>query len=188
MRGKIVGVVGIAVSFILVAPSAFAQVATAEQVADEAKFVELINGERARAGLPSLRVVPELVALGRSWSNEMMALDPGSDPCGVVHNPGLGAKVTAPWQRLGENVGCGNVDVATLHARFVASPGHYRNIVDPAFDSVGIGITYDGDVMYVTEQFMDLRDAPSVAIPNDLANRAPVRKASTRTAVRRVKR
>lgn len=188
MRGKILGVLAMSVSFSVVAPPAFAQVATGDQVSDEARFVELINGERAKVGLPALRVVPELVTLGRGWSSEMMALDLGSDPCGVVHNPGFVAKVTAPWLRLGENVGCGSVDPATLHARFVASPGHYRNIVDPTFDSVGIGITYDGDVLYVTQQFMDLRDTPVAAIPNDLANRAPVRKASSRTTVRKVKR
>ncbi len=70
----------------------------------------------------------------------------------------------------------------------MASPAHYRNIVDPTFDSIGIGIAYDGDVMYVTEQFMDLRDAPSVSAPSELANRAPVRRTAPRSAARKVKR
>ena len=188
MRGHILGVFAVALTLTVVAPPAFAQVATGDQASDEARFVGLINGERAKVGLPALRVVPELVGLGRQWSNEMIALDPGSNPCGVVHNPDFVAKVTSPWQRLGENVGCGNVDIGTLHARFVSSPGHHRNIVDPSFDSIGVGISYDGDVLYVTQQFMDLRDTPTAAIPNELANRTPARKAAPRTTVRKVKR
>ena len=188
MRGHILGVFAVALTLTVVAPPAFAQVATGDQASDEARLVGLINGERAKVGLPALRVVPELVGLGRQWSNEMIALDPGSNPCGVVHNPDFVAKVTSPWQRLGENVGCGNVDVGTLHARFVSSPGHHRNIVDPSFDSIGVGISYDGDVLYVTQQFMDLRDTPTAAIPNELANRTPARKAALRTTVRKVKR
>ena len=188
MRGKILGVLAIAVSLFLVAPPAFAQVAGSDQAADEARFVDLINGERARVGLPALRVVPELVTVGRQWSAEMIARDSGSDGCSVVHNPDFVNKVTVAWQRLGENVGCGSVDIASLQSRFVLSPSHYRNIVDPSFDSVGVGVAYDGDVLYVTQQFMDLRDAPSAAVPSDLASRAPVRKSAARTTVRKVKR
>jgi uncharacterized protein YkwD len=188
MRGKILGVLAIAVSLSLVAPPVLAQVAGSDQATDEARFVELINAERTKLGLPALRVVPELTAVGRQWSVEMMARDSGSENCAVVHNPGFVAKVTASWQRLGENVGCGNVDIATLHARFVSSPAHYRNIVDPSFDSIGVGVAYDGDVLFVTQQFMDLRDAPSVSVPSELANQTPPRKATTRLTARKVKR
>ena len=188
MRSKILGVLAMAVSLSAVTPAALAQVAARDQATDEVRFVDLINGERAKVGLPALQVVPELVGLGRQWSNEMMALDSGSIPCSVVHNPDFVGKVSSPWQRLGENVGCGNVDISTLHARFVSSPGHYRNIVDPTFDSIGIGIVYDGDVLYVTQQFMDLRDTPVASVPSELANRTPVRKAAPRVAVRKAKR
>ncbi len=188
MRGKFLGVLVAAVSLSLAAPSALAQVSGGDQATDEARFVDLINAERSKLGLPALRVVPELTTLGRQWSVEMIARDPGSESCSVVHNPDFVAKVTAPWQRLAENVGCGKVDIASLHSLFVLSPSHYRNIVDPAFDSIGVGVAYDGDVLYVTQQFMDLRDAPSATVPNELANRSAPRKASTRVATRKVKR
>lgn len=188
MRGYSLFVLAVAVSLVVGSPTASAQVAGSDQVTDEDRFVDLINAERARFGLAALRVVPELVGVGRQWSTEMIARAGGPDRCGVVHNPDLATKVTADWQRLGENVGCGKVSVAALHDLFVASPAHYRNIVDPTFDSIGIGIAYDGDVMYVTEQFMDLRDAPSVSAPSELANRAPVRRTAPRSAARKVKR
>ncbi len=188
MRSFSLGVLAVAVSLAAGSPPASAEVSGSDQVSDEARFVDLINAERAKVGLAALRVVPELVGVGREWSTEMISRAGGPDRCGVVHNPDFVSKVTADWQRLGENVGCGKVSVATLHDLFVASPAHYRNIVDPTFDSVGIGVAYDGDVMYVTEQFMDLRDVPSVSAPNELANRTPGRKAGTRIAARRIRR
>ncbi len=188
MRGISLGVLAVAVSLAVGSPPAFADVPGSDQVSDEARFVDLINVERAKVGLAALRVAPELVAVGREWSNEMIAKAGGSERCGVVHNPDFVSKVTADWQGLGENVGCGNVSVAGLHDLFVASPAHYRNIVNPTFDSVGIGVAYDGDVMYVTEQFMDLRDVPSVSASKELANRTSARRAASRIAARRVKR
>ncbi len=188
MRGHILGVFVVAVCLTLGAPPAFAQVTVSDQGADEERFVDLINAERAKAGLPELRVVPELVTVGRQWSVDMIARDSGSENCAVVHNPDFSSKITTAWHRLGENVGCGNLGVSLLHSRFVGSPSHYRNIVDPSFDSIGVGVAYDGDVLYVTQQFMDLRESPSVSIPSDVANRAPARKATARAAVRKFKR
>ncbi len=188
MRGFSLGVLAVAVSLTVGSPPASAEVPGTDQVSDEAKFVDLINAERAKVGLAALRVAPELVGVGREWSNEMIARAGGSERCGVLHNPDFVAKVTADWQRLGENVGCGNVAVSALHDLFVASPAHYRNIVDPTFDSIGIGVAYDGDVMYVTEQFMDLRNVAARSVPSELANRAPARKGSARASTRRVRR
>ena len=188
MRGKILGGFAVAVAMILGTPPAFAQAAGSDPAADEARFVDLINAERAKVGLPALRVVPELVAVGRQWSVEMIARDTGTAGCSVAHNPDFVAQVTAPWQSLAENVGCGKVDLGTLQALLVNSPSHYRNFVDPSFDSIGVGVAYDGDVLYVTQQFMDLRDTPVASVPSELANRAPVRKAAPRIAVRKVKR
>ncbi len=167
MRGRTLGVLAILLSGLtLTGVPARADIAsTTDQAIDEARFVELINGERSKAGLGPLAVVPELVNVGRDWSSVMLTRSANADPCVVSHNPEFSTKVTADWRRLGENVGCGNVEVGYLHQRFVESPPHLRNILDPSFDSVGIGIVYDGDVMFVTEQFMDLRDAPAAGVP-----------------------
>ena len=188
MRGFSLGVLALAVSLTVGSPPAFAEASGSDQVSDEAKFVDLINAERAKVGLVALRVVPELVGVGRQWSNEMIARAGGTERCGVVHNPDFVAQVRADWRRLGENVGCGKVSVDDLHELFVASPRHYRNIVDPSFDSVGIGVAYDGDVIYVTEQFMDLRDGAGASLPSELANRTPVRKGTARPVTRRPRR
>ncbi len=170
MRGRTLGVAaGLVFGILCSSVAARAETVFAtDQAADEARFVDLINAERTKAGLAPLSVVPELVNVGRNWSSTMLGKSGSSDPCNVSHNPEFSAKVTADWRRLGENVGCGNVDAAYLHQRFVDSPPHLRNILDPSFDSIGVGIVYDGDVMFVTEQFMDLRDLPAASIPSAL--------------------
>jgi hypothetical protein len=46
---------------------------------------------------------------------------------------------------------------------FVASPAHYKNIVDPAYNYVGVGVTIGADGrMFVTQDFMAAgADAPA---------------------------
>lgn len=152
--------------------------AHADSLSAENRFVELINASRVAGGLPVLSVHPALIASGRTWANKMLAASSaaGGSGCLISHNPELRTAVAASWRKLGENVGCGDVDVDVLHQKFMDSPAHKANIMDPEFDSIGIGVVYDSTgMMWVTEQFMDLDDraqqttttAPSV--PNALA-------------------
>lgn len=36
---------------------------------------------------------------------------------------------------------------------WVESPGHYENMIKPEFEEVGIGVHYDGEVLYATQLF-----------------------------------
>jgi uncharacterized protein YkwD len=45
---------------------------------------------------------------------------------------------------------------------FVNSPAHLRNIVDPSFNYIGVGVSYDAEGrMYTTHDFMALDDGSS---------------------------
>ena len=110
----------IASLFALAAPSP----ATAADSGVEAQFVSRINGIRQSLGLQPLAVYGELQGVARGWADQMVANG------GISHNPSLAGEVSAPWRKLGENVGVGP-DVASLMKAFVNSPAHYRNIVDP---------------------------------------------------------
>jgi uncharacterized protein YkwD len=124
--------------------------ATADSTADEARFVELINASRTAEGLPALTVEAELVTVGRNWSSQMAAAGE------ISHNPNFKNDVKSKWRKLGENVGVGPT-VGELHEAFMNSPAHRKNIMDPAFTRIGIGLVYSSDgTIYVTEQFMDL--------------------------------
>jgi Cysteine-rich secretory protein family len=117
-----------------------------------------------------------LADVARGWAEKMRvaSVAVGTEDCLISHNPNLRTAVPLKWKKLGENVGCGDVGVEGLHAAFVNSPKHYANIIDPAFDSIGIGIVYAGDVMFVTEQFMDADEsAGSATVPGSLALAAP---------------
>jgi uncharacterized protein YkwD len=121
----------------------------------EADFVAGLNRVRADAGLPPLEVNGELVAVARSWADTMASAGE------IWHNPNVGSQVDAPWVLLGENVGVG-YDVPTLVQAFVDSAAHYRNIVDPRFDWVGVGVTWAPDGrMFTAHVFMDLGEAPA---------------------------
>ena len=47
-----------------------------------------------------------------------------------------------PWTVVGENIGYGP-SVNSIFSALVASPGHYKNMVDPRFTAVGVGAYVD---------------------------------------------
>jgi len=133
--------------------------AAATDAGAESQFVGRINAIRESNGLAPLQVASELVGVARRWTDRMVA--DGQ----ISHNPGLAGEVTADWTKLGENVGVG-ADVDSLMRAFVNSPQHYRNIVDPAYNYIGVGVAYSDDGrMFTTHDFMALGDAPVVTPP-----------------------
>ena len=144
----------------------------------EVAFVARINDLRAGKGVGRLEVHAELTEIGRNWSSTMAAAGR------IWHNPDFAGQVTADWQKLGENVGMGG-SVNSLFDAFVASPAHYKNLVDPAFTHIGVGVVVKPDgVMFTSHQFMKLAGAsapaPAPAAPTTTA--APVRVTTTTTA------
>ena len=152
-----------ATAFVGFAPSAQASTASAEQ-----QFVSLINQLRQAKGLRLLGVDPRLTTVARNWSAHMASTS------NLYHNPNLASQAPSDWIRLGENVGYGP-DVATIHKAFVNSPKHYANLVDGAFNGVGIGVVMKGSTMWVTEVFENSPSAPAptVAMPTAPAQSVP---------------
>jgi len=121
----------------------------------EAAFVAGINQVRASVGQPALQVHGVLVAKAQAWADHMAAT-------GCLCHSNLADGVTVAWSKLGENIGRGS-DVGSIHNALVHSPEHYRNMVDPAFGWVGVGVSYGGGQMWVAEVFM--QGAPPPAPP-----------------------
>jgi cysteine-rich secretory family protein len=153
------------VSSALVVLGLVAGPASADEVGDEQRFVQLINQSRGEAGLPPLSIDAQLVSGARIHSVEM------AQQGTIFHNPGLAASVPDNWTRLGENVGMGG-GVDTLHQAFMNSPGHRANVLGD-YDRVGIGITMLGSVVFVTEVFWKtaavLESPPAPAPPPAVA-------------------
>jgi hypothetical protein len=129
----------------LVAPLA-APAAAADETA-EAQFLNLINRERAGAGMRSLVVRPEVVPVARNWTLRMAAEQ------NLYHNPALADQLPSDWTRFGENVGYG-ATVDSLHTAFMNSPGHRANVLGD-FNQVGVGVDRDSrGRMWVTVDFL----------------------------------
>jgi uncharacterized protein YkwD len=111
--------------------------AGADNASDEASFVAQINNLRAAKGVPALSVDAGLTAKARAWAQTM------ADQHTIWHSH-LSDGITADWRKLGENVGMGG-SVDGLRVAFVNSPHHYENLVDPAFNTIGLGVVRSAD-------------------------------------------
>ncbi len=129
---------------------------------EEAHVRNMLNQTRAGEGLERLVSHPGMIEMARGQSVRMA--EKGS----IFHNENLGGEATSllpGWLQIGENVGKGP-DADLIQEALLESPGHYKNIVDPAFDSIGIGIVVAGDgTRFITQVFADLKDAPSAPTP-----------------------
>ena len=117
---------------------------------DEGRALQLINQERASAGLPALQMSGGARTVARAWSAQMAS-------SGMAHNPDLSgdlarAGVTG-WMTIGENVGYGG-SVDGIHAMFMGSSGHRANILKAAYSQVGIGVVRSGGTVWVTLDFV----------------------------------
>lgn len=116
---------------------------------DESAFVAGLNQVRANVGLPALSVNSQLANLSRGHAQVMA--DAGS----IFHADPISGGYSGAWQKIGENVGVG-ANIQVLIDAFVASPGHYANIVDPSFTQVGVGVVWRDSALYTTHRFLQI--------------------------------
>lgn len=123
----------------------FTQTEYTIDLAGEQMMLARVNEERARAGIKALEFDSRLVAVARAHSRDMFErgyfshFSPGGEDVGDrLESAGI------YYTFAGENLALApNIDRA--HTGLINSPGHRRNILDPAFSKVGIGVI-DGGV------------------------------------------
>jgi uncharacterized protein YkwD len=120
----------------------------------EERLLELVNAERAKAGLKPLRADPALAEVARAHSGDMFArayfshvTPDGHDLVDRMRRARLG------YLAAGENLAFAPT-LSGAHQGLMNSPGHRANILRPQFGRVGIGIV-DGGVhgLMVTQNF-----------------------------------
>lgn len=122
----------------------------------EGEMLELVNEERRRAGVGELVMDPELVEVARKHSQDMWErkyfAHESPDGENAVHRM-LEGKVD--FARAGENLALTR-NVERAHDGLMNSPGHRKNILDPEFSRVGIGVI-DGGIYgkMFTQNFAD---------------------------------
>jgi uncharacterized protein YkwD len=125
----------------------------------ERRLFEIVNRDRRRAGLRRLTADSTLAGMARAHSRDMC------ERGFFAHvSPRTGrlveraANVKLRFQRLAENIAV-HSDVDEAEAALLRSPGHRKNILDPDFTHVGVGVAFATDPdgarrVYVTQNFM----------------------------------
>jgi len=110
---------------------------------DEKAMLADVNRLRNTEGVAPLKVDPDLVALARKYARTMFAGSffghrdlLGHWPADRMHI----AKIA--FRTAGENLSFAP-DEATAENGLEASPGHRRNLLNPAFSRVGVGVVAD---------------------------------------------
>jgi uncharacterized protein YkwD len=122
----------------------------------EAQMLQLVNQERARAGLAPLAADPELREVARRHSADMFARGYFSHVTPEGRSPfDRMAAAGVTYRTAGENLALAPT-LSLAHTGLMNSPGHRANILHPDFGRVGIGIV-DGGLrgLMVTQNFRD---------------------------------
>jgi uncharacterized protein YkwD len=122
----------------------------------EKRMLTLVNEERAKVGAPALVIDPSIVPVARKHSQDMWQrsyfahINPdGLSPFDRMKSGGV------EFSSAGENLALART-VERAHTGLMNSPGHKRNILDPNFHRVGIGVI-DGGIYgkMFTQDFAD---------------------------------
>jgi len=121
----------------------------AEQV-----LLALANQARAQAGAPRLTLDAGLCRAARAHAEEMFAARQLSHQ--LEGEPSLPQRLaTATSTQLdqeGENVAL-DYDAEKGHEHLMLSPPHRANLLNPAYNVVGMGVVRSGDRLYVVQDF-----------------------------------
>lgn len=127
----------------------------------DAGLIAATNSARSAAGVAAVTESADLDAAAAAHAQSMAR-------SGILaHTPSLGSGVCC-WRKIGENVGEGP-SVGALQAAFMASTEHRDNILDRAYNQMGVGYAVDAHgTLWVSELFRESTasaptPAPSVA-------------------------
>lgn len=125
------------------APAATAPAGAAETSAFEQRVLELVNVERARAGLGPVRYHGTLDQAATGHNAQQAATQTMAHEGIGDGTPGDRARAVGWTDSWGENVAVGQTSPEQVVAEWMASPGHRRNILDPSFANMGVSHTTD---------------------------------------------
>ncbi|GGR37516.1 CAP domain-containing protein [Streptomyces griseomycini] len=117
-----------------------------------ARVLELVNAERGKAGCSPVKVNTALTEAAQDHSEDMAASgtmshtgSDGSSPADRITRAGYS------WSTYGENVAYGYSTPEQVMQGWMNSPGHKKNILNCAFEEIGVGLAQPGS--YWTQDF-----------------------------------
>jgi uncharacterized protein YkwD len=128
------------------------------------EIFDLVNRERADRGLAPLRWDPQLAVLARQWSTEM------AQRAGLAHGGArwaIGDPGFSGFRTLAENIGTGVRGTSGgIHDSWMRSELHRANVLQPGFDSIGIGVVCVDGTIWATQEFGRQRASAAPAMSN----------------------
>lgn len=121
----------------------------------EVQMVELINAERAKVGASPLRINDEVTEIARLKSQDMIDKNYFSHTSPTYGSPFEMLKsFGVSYRTAGENIAM-NRSMTSAHTALMNSEGHRKNILNPAYTSIGLGIvTNASGYLYITQMFI----------------------------------
>ncbi|WP_405385989.1 sigma-70 family RNA polymerase sigma factor [Streptomyces sp. NBC_01102] len=111
---------------------------TSDSVAEE--VMNLVNAERAKEGCGAVSTDDQLATAASRHSADMVERDYFSHTSPDGTDPG--ARITSAgyrWSTYGENIAKGQPTAAAVMEAWMNSPGHKANILNCAFEEIGVG-------------------------------------------------
>ena len=102
------------------------------------KVVDLVNAERAKAGLPSLSVNMAAAGAARTRAGEIETVFSHTRPDGSNFSTVLTA-AGVTYRSAGENIAYGQQTPEQVMTDWMNSSGHRANILNSEFTSIGVG-------------------------------------------------
>jgi uncharacterized protein YkwD len=109
-----------------------------EDNAYEQRVLELVNAERAKAGLQPLTYQRQLDQASEGHARHMAVVGQMAHEGIGDGDPGSRILATGFDDSWGENVATGQLSPEQVVAEWMASPGHRRNIMDPTYRFLGV--------------------------------------------------
>ena len=120
----------------------------------ERELLDLANQARTQAGVPALKLDEGLSKAARTHSQKMASQRELSHQLtGELDlQKRLAEDSNLQMDHVGENVGYAET-ADDAHAGFMESPPHRKNLLDPLYNVLGIGVVRSNGTLYVTEDF-----------------------------------
>lgn len=130
----------------LLAVAALLAPAASAAAAEPDSIYSLLNDARWADGQAGLLRNADLDQVAANWAAKLAASGT------LSHNPDYASQIPAGWSNAGENVAQGQPDAGTMHAAWMASPGHRANILG-SYTDVGIAFLSAGGTTWGVQVF-----------------------------------
>jgi uncharacterized YkwD family protein len=121
----------------------------------EQKVVELVNVERAKAGLPALKLDTAMSSVARTKSQDMASNNYFAHQSPTYGSAGdMLTRFGIKWSAWGENIAYGQKTPEAVVTAWMNSAGHRANIMSSNYSRIGVGyVTNANGTPYWTQMF-----------------------------------